>query len=1436
MMDNGPDSSLNATPTNNHSLVGYGAKVALLAAIYYLTGKLGLSLAVPPGYATIIWPPSGIALGALLAHGPRMAPGVFLGSFLLNCELALAGGGAALEWDRVLLAASIATGSTLQAFCGQFLLRRWFGVPLHLRRISEVFRLFAVAGPLCCAIAATVGVSSLVISGDMAGRDIAHNWLSWWAGDVFGIVVFLPLVLVLPGGAAMFTWRDRAIRDLQALGLLLLVLPLGLTFYAWKYFADGSQRQSQVHFETLARESEQAIVTRLGAYASATRSGAGILQGSEFVSREEWRTFSDTIRLRDDFPGMLGLGWIEHVPAQGRDSFLARVRADGMPNFRIHPLDSGASLDVITYIEPEISNAAVLGLNLGANQGSREATARAAETGLPTLTRALSLVRDEESAPGFLLLQAVYRNDVPLDGAERRRQALRGYVYAPFLARAFIEGTTPSQGRSFEISIIEGDEIIARSGSASTLEPRFEMRRNIVVHGMPWTLRWQSTSEFEQSEYSNSGVFVLFSGLLFTGLFAVLLIVLGARRMPAPAARTRRPVALPIATSALLAGGSLAAYLLMSNAETVHVTSLVEEETRSIESALERSTRQQLQALRRMAHRWASGNGMAYPVWRNDARDYVRQLDGLEELQWIGPDYHVQWAEGVRSNWLENHDVRTSEKLARELADSAERGAPLVTEPREIAPGDSGFTVYIPLMREGRFDGFLAAQFSSRGFFRESMAASTGSAFAFSVRFGSVTYFDNGEIPAADAVWTRESGFNLNDKRWTFQVSPTQRFIDAKQSLMPMIVLLCGLLIAGLSGILVRYVLVARAKAARLQDAARALAESEQRYALALRGMSVGLWDWDIKTNALYWSERFREILGVEAAHTGTHYGDFASRLHPDDQAMVSTALKAHLSGRGPYDVEFRMQRADGEYVWVHVFGQAQFDADGVAVRMAGSLQDITRERQQQQALKNSETRLRLLIANTPVAVAMFDSEMRYIVTSRRWLQDYGLEGRDIAGQSHYDVFPEVRVMPRFVEIHQRALRGEKFELQEDCWTRVNGAREWTQWAILPWLEGEEVRGFVLFTENITARKQAEAAQRTNDAMIRAAMDKAPIGKALVKPDGGFIKVNPALCRLLGYSAEELLATDFQALTHPEDLVADLANLRALLDGRIASYQMEKRYLHRDGRVIWAELSVSLVRRDDGEVDFLVSQIQDITDRKAVERIKNEFVSVVTQEVCAPLTVIRDSLDMISRMHEIDMPYTMKRMLAASTTSCERLTTLVNDIHDLDRLAAGRMQLEFRDASIAYLVREAVEACEFLARKHDVSFQLAAIDPSTVVYVDPARAVQALANLLSNAAKFSPPGSTIDVGAKSDGDAIRVTVRDRGEGIPEEFRARIFGRFAQAETGAGRGGTGLGLHIARELVVQMRGEIGFVSQLGAGSTFWIEFPVVSRAVPAAALC
>jgi len=1413
----------------------YLAKLALLAAIYYLTGKFGQSIAIPPGYATVIWPPSGIALGALLAHGRRMAPGVFIGSLLINLDISdIWTAGAAVPF-KLLGSLAIATGSTLQALAGRWLVERWFGLPLRLQRASEVIRLFAIAGPLACLIASTIGVASLHIINGLPVDEMPPNWFSWWIGNVFGIIVFLPLVMAIPvGGGEGVTWRDRALRGIHAIGLTLLVLPLGLTFYAWKFLADSAERQSQAHFETLARESEQAIHTRMASYASATRSGAGVFQSSQFVSRAEWRRFSETIRLRDDFPGLIGLGWIERVPAEQVPRFLARVRADDAADFRIHPESNAPLLDIVTYMEPEATSGATLGLNISYEGRRREAADIAAATGTPTLTRPIQLLQDEERTPGFLLLQPVYATDALLDGAVARRRALRGFVYAPFQARGFLADLTPSQARSIDIAIGEAggapDSIF--SSRIARVAPKYSVRRELQLFGQTWVVTWQSTPEFEQAEYTDSALFVLFGGLLFTGLFAVLLLVVGARRQVVdPRVPAERPWVLPVTTFLLVAGTSFAAYVMISHAEQMSLSSLVEGETRRIESDLERMSRARLQALRRMTHRWEAGNGTPYLVWRNDARDYVRQIDGLEELQWIGPDYRVQWAEGARrSGWMENRDIRTNTKLAHDLEEGAANGATLITEPHEVGPDESAFTVFIPMQRDGKFDGFLAALFSSRGFFEDALDRGTASAFAFSVKYAGVTYFDNDRNAAADPAWTRESGFNVNDKRWTFTVSPTQAFVESKQTRLPLFVLLAGLLIALLSSILVRYVLLARLKAARIAASADALAASDERYELAMRGMSVGLWDWDITSNALYWSDKFKDIIGIRPGEFVPHYREFADRLHPEDRTRVEAALFGHLRGQGPYDVEFRMRRTDGEYVWVHAYGQAKYDAKGHAERMAGSVQDITQKQQQQQTIARSEAQMRLLVENTPAAVAMFDADMRYIMASRRWLQDYRLEGRDITGMSHYDAFPEIRKMPQWIDIHRRALRGERFDVREDSWTRADGTKEYNQWAIHPWMEASgKVGGIVMFTEVITARKVAEATLRQNEEMIRAAMDKAPIGKALVQPDGRFIKVNPALCQLLGYSEVELLANDFQSITHPDDLDADLDNLRALLDGRIVSYQMEKRYFHRAGRMIWAQLSVSMVRKPGGEPDFLVAQIQDVTERKAIERIKDEFVSVVSHELRTPLTSIRASLGLINGMHDVEIPATVRRLIDISSANCERLVMLVDDILDLDKIASGQMRLDLSDQSLAAITQCAVQANEAYARKLDVSIVTEAINPDIVVYVDAERFIQVLSNLLSNAAKFSPPQAEIEVGAELRGTSVRVFVRDHGDGIPEEFRGRIFGKFSQADSSASRqkGGTGLGLHITRQLVEQMNGTIGFVSQVGLGTTFWVEFPCVS---------
>jgi PAS domain S-box-containing protein len=1218
-------------------------------------------------------------------------------------------------------------------------------------------------------------------------------------------------------------WRERPVRVLHALRLALLVLPLGLTLIAWKSLAETSRQQSQAHFEMLARESEQAVGARLAAYASATRGGAGIFQSSVFVSHEEWQTFTGALRLREDYPGMLGLGWIEHGVAPGGAQRGAPGGAQGGA--------PGGAGDVISYLEPDSLSGAAVGLDISGNPDMREAANRAAASGVPALTLPVTLGVDDEVSPGFLLLQPVYRSGLPLDGADQRLAALRGFVFAAFEARGFFADLTPSQGRRMDITLYRGTAaggvpvFSTRVGSTS---PRFSVRRDLRAFGTQWSVEWQSTGDFERAESTGGAHFVLFGGLLFTGLFAVLLLVSNARK-PAVAATgpLEQPWVLPFATFALVAGGSFAAYALLTTAEDSHVSTQVENETRRLEVDLDRAARDRLRVVRRMAHRWTAGGGTPYVVWRNDARDLALQIDGLEQLQWIGPDYYLHWSEGTRRRgWVERSDVRTGAGHTRRLEESAERGLTYVTEPREIAAGESVFQVYAPVSREGRFDGFIAATFTTREFFGQVIEAAGSKSFSFSVQYGGRTFYDDGQKPAQNAAWKREGSFKVNDRRWSFTVRPGRAFVQEQQTLLPVIVLIAGVLIAFLSAFLVRYVLVSRLEATRLQASAQALLSSEERYELAMRGMSVGVWDWNVCTNAVFLSQRCRDLLGIAGAEFVPSFTGFLGRLHPEDRPLLERALHGHLKRQDVFDLELRVLRDDGEFLWVHMYGQAQFDDSGFASRMAGSMQDITPQKRQAQELERSEKQLRLLVESAPVAVAMFDRQMRYLMTSRRWIQDYDLEDRDIIGLSHYEVFPEFGEQQQFVDIHQRALRGERFDHREDSWSRANGQKVWIHWGIHPWMDIDgQVGGIVLFTEDITARKQAEEALRTTEAMNRAAMDKAPIGKALVHPDGRFAKVNTALCQLLGHSEDELLTRDFQSITHADDLADDLAHLRSLLDGRAIHYQMDKRYIHRDGRLIWAQLSVSVVRRVDGSVEYLMAQIQDITERKNIDRIKDEFVAVVSNELRAPLATIRDSLGDIAAARNLALPGSVQRIFDACRANCERVGSLVEEIVELEKLAAGQMRFDFKDEPIADITRHAVSVNEAFAR-----ITLRPIDDELMVYVDTARFGRVLSNLLSNAARFSPPDSAIEVGAGLRGEWVRVYVRDEGEGIPEEFRARIFGKFSHSDSATGRhkGGAGLGLYLTRQMVEHMRGTIGFISEVGSGTTFWVEFPRVSR--------
>jgi len=272
---------------------------------------------------------------------------------------------------------------------------------------------------------------------------------------------------------------------------------------------------------------------------------------------------------------------------------------------------------------------------------------------------------------------------------------------------------------------------------------------------------------------------------------------------------------------------------------------------------------------------------------------------------------------------------------------------------------------------------------------------------------------------------------------------------------------------------------------------------------------------------------------------------------------------------------------------------------------------------------------------------------------------------------------------------------------------------------------------------------------------------------------------------------------------------------------------MEKRYFHKSGRTVWALLSVSLVRDSTGKPGYFVSQIQDISEQREMERVKSEFISTVSHELRTPLTSIRGSLGLVLGAMADKLPAQVRNLLDIAQGNSDRLILLINDILDIDKIATGNMRFDLQVHALAAITAEAVRDNEAYAKKFEARINLEPVEANLSIRVDRDRYLQVLSNLLSNAAKFSPTGEEITVRVRTAGRIARVSVVDRGPGIPEDFHSRIFEKFSQLDSSAARnaGGTGLGLHIARELVEHMGGRIGFKSQPGGGSTFWVEFPL-----------
>jgi PAS domain S-box-containing protein len=370
----------------------------------------------------------------------------------------------------------------------------------------------------------------------------------------------------------------------------------------------------------------------------------------------------------------------------------------------------------------------------------------------------------------------------------------------------------------------------------------------------------------------------------------------------------------------------------------------------------------------------------------------------------------------------------------------------------------------------------------------------------------------------------------------------------------------------------------------------------------------------------------------------------------------------------------------------------------------------------------------------------------------------------------------------------------------------------------------------------VEQRRQVEAVLRTSEQRLGLALAGAGLALFDCEVSREQVYLSQQWAMILGDPPQPTRASlqALEDLVHPDDLPALRRALQALLQGERSDFRLEARVRTRTGNWKWVESLGKVVERSAEGHPLRVTGISaDITARKAIDQLKSEFASTVSHELRTPLTAIMGAVGVLRGDLAGELPEQARAFLEMAHQNTERLAELLSSMLDLERLESGLLALRLRPLELNGFLARAVGVNQPYAQRLGVKLETSPAADSCWVQADADRLLQAVTNLMTNAAKFSPQDEAVTVWCEPRGGTARILVRDRGPGIPEEFRARIFQRFAQADSSdtRQREGAGLGLSIAKALVERMGGSIGFETRIGEGTTFFIDLPLAPRLPP-----
>lgn len=606
----------------------------------------------------------------------------------------------------------------------------------------------------------------------------------------------------------------------------------------------------------------------------------------------------------------------------------------------------------------------------------------------------------------------------------------------------------------------------------------------------------------------------------------------------------------------------------------------------------------------------------------------------------------------------------------------------------------------------------------------------------------------------------------------------------------------------------------------------------------AIRANNQLIYYYDELENHIEWFGDSEQLTGYRTRELEAFGPTWEELLEDQNKQEYLSQLKRLRDSETPYHLSYKLSRKDGAVVSINDIGSFIHDQKGNTIGRIGTLIDVSEVEYAMSLIKTTKEKLDHIFKHMSDGFVLLKvvkneegdiEDYLFLECNNSFLQLLGVD--DIIGSSASMFFPALlNDNVQWKNLFTLAMKGVEKQNEElyssalKKWLRVSVFSPQEEYVAVVLADISELK------ENIEKLKESEK-------RFRGAFTTSAIGMGLVDKDGFILESNPSLARMLGYDVKYFENRNIRDFAHQEDFALREEYIRRTLQGEMTHYEVEQRMIKKDGDIVWTDITASLIRDEDGHPVYFVTLIQDITDRKMREgrlaelnTIKNRFINVISHQLRTPLTSISWNIESLisgdlGKMKADQLEF-LRATGKASADVIDRLTDMVTALdieEDKDRMVEEELNISSVAASV-------VSELDDMAKVKEISIDSTGIDQKIpMIIADRKKMISSMKHLLKNAIIFSPNGKSVKVTLKKKKQSIYYEVKDEGVGIPEVEQDRVYEKFYRASNAFSMAPdhSGLGLFITKSFIDAHKGQVGFASKEGKGSTFWFTIPIQS---------